>query len=259
MNSYPTRPSAGRFDRGEIDADGNERAAFRYNRAGAGAYGSASGGGAQGFPGGFGGRTAGGASPEFVDFGDLFANFTGQQRQPRGPTKGEDQRYRLSVDFMEAVAGPSKRVGLSDGRTIDIQVPAGTEEGQTLRLRGQGNEGTGGAAKGDVLVEIGVRPHPFFRRDGNDIQLELPITIQEAILGGKVDVPTIAGSVRLTIPEGASSGRVLRLKGKGVAGRGDQLVTLKIVMPEKIDEQLKTAVRAWSEAHPYDPRGNLHS
>ena len=143
-------------------------------------------------------------------------------------------RYTLEVDFLEAVSGANKRVTLPGGGTLDLNVPAGVADGQVLRLKGKGQRGAGGAEAGDALVEIRVRPHPQFKRDDDDILLDVPITIDEAVLGGKIEVPTVSGRVQLTMPKGTSSGRVFRLKGKGVksAGRseaGDQLVTVRIV------------------------------
>ena len=140
---------------------------------------------------------------------------------------------------------------------LDVKIPAGLADGQTLRLRGKGGEGIGGGPAGDALVTVGVAPHPFFRREGDDILVELPITLDEAVLGGKVEVPTIDGRVALTVPKGASSGQVLRIRGRGVkrgGGRGDQLVTLKVVAPPAVDDELEAFFRRWREGHAYDPR-----
>lgn len=259
-----------KFDRGEIDEDGRERPPFGY-----GAGGQWSGRGAR--PGGDGyqtySRTYGNAGPQggasFEDLGDIFADlFGGGRRGPgsgpgaggfggpgmggagmggAGMARGRDQRYRLEVEFLDAVNGATKRVTMPDGKTLDIVVPAGLEDGQTLRLRGQGEKGPGGA--GDVYVEIKVKPHETFERDGADIHVELPVTLKEAVLGGKVTAPTVAGDVSVSIPKNSSSGAVLRLKGRGApdgkGGRGDQYVKLKIVLPEGGDAELEAFVKGW--------------
>jgi DnaJ-class molecular chaperone len=168
-------------------------------------------------------------------------------------------RYTLEVDFLEAATGAKKRVTMPDAGVLDLTVPEGVSDGQVLRLKGKGSAGMGGSEPGDALVEIKVRPHPQFRRNGDDIALDLPITIDEAVLGAKIEVPTVSGRVQLTIPKGTSSGRVFRLKGKGVhnvsAGRtGDQLVSLRIVLPDKIDDKLAYFLSEWRQSHRYDPR-----
>ena len=236
-----------RFDRGEIDAQGEPRRHARQAR--------------QGQP--FGGRRGPAGPAPDVGISDIFAELFGTgQRGPRaGPTfeaRGQDMRYTLEVDFLEAVNGTRKRVTLPEGGMLDLVVPEGVADGQTLRLKGKGGPGIGGGEPGDALVEIKVRPHPQFRREGDDILLDLPITIDEAVLGAKVDVPTISGRVQLIIPKGTSSGRILRVKGKGVVNRstrhtGDQLVTVRIVLPEKIDDQLSYFFAEWRQKHAYDP------
>ena len=160
-------------------------------------------------------------------------------------------RYRLEVDFLDAAAGAKKRVTMPDGRTLDLAIPAGLDDGQTLRLRGQGERGPAGA--GDVYVEVHVKPHALFERKGNDIYVEAPISLKEAVLGGKITAPTIAGDVSLTVPKNTSSGTVLRLRGRGVAkGKnapaGDQYVKLKIVLPEGGDKELEEFVKRWKGA-----------
>lgn len=233
------------YDRGEIDARGEPRRdAFRHYargaRAGAGA-------GAGGFD-------------EF-GFGDIFNDFFGGSRAgARGgfAVKGHDVRYTLDVDFVEAVEGVVKRVTLPGGGPLDLNVPAGVADGQVLRLKGKGGRGLGGAEPGDALIEIRVRPHPQFRREGDDLLIEVPITIDEAVLGAKVEVPTVTGRVQLTIPKGTSSGRVFRLKGKGVksAGKaeaGDELVTVRVVLPEVIDDSLAYFFSEWRQKNKYDP------
>lgn len=232
------------YDMGEIDATGEPRRAQARAHAGA--------------RGGHGGADAG----DF-GFGDIFSDLFGRDRTGRGgergfTTRGQDVRYSLEVDFLEAVTGAKKRVTLPGGGTLDLNVPEGVTDGQVLRLKGKGAAGQRGAEAGDALVEIKVRPHPHFQRVGDDVLLELPITIDEAVLGAKVEVSTASGRVQVTIPKGTSSGRVLRLKGKGVKNLstgtvGDQLVTVRIVLPHTIDEQLSYFFSEWREKHKYDP------
>ncbi len=239
------------YDRGEIDARGDPRhAGFRQYARGARA-----GAGAGAGPGGF---------DEF-GFSDIFSDiFGGVGRGAAGgartnfTSKGQDVRYTLEVDFLEAALGATKRVTLPGGGMLDLNVPAAVTDGQVLRLKGKGQRGVGGAEAGDALVEVRVRPHPQFKREDDDILLEVPITIDEAVLGAKVEVPTISGRVQLSIPKGTSSGRVFRLKGKGVksAGRaepGDQLVSVKIVLPENIDDTLAYFFSEWRQKNRYDP------
>jgi DnaJ-class molecular chaperone len=232
------------YDRGEIDGRGDPRhAGFRqYRGARAGA-------------------TAGGGGFDEFGFGDIFSDIFGGQRgagRSNFVSKGHDVRYTLEVDFIEAAAGATKRVTLPGGGTLDLNVPEGVTDGQVLRLKGKGQRGAGGSEPGDALVEIRVRPHALFKREDDDILLEVPITIDEAVLGAKVEVPTISGRVQLTVPKGTSAGRVFRLKGKGVksAGRteaGDQLVTVKIVLPETIDDTLAYFFSEWRQKNRYDP------
>ena len=175
--------------------------------------------------------------------------------------RGQDQRYQLSVSFIEAALGASRRLTLPDGRTLDVTIPAGLESGQTLRLRGQGAAGWNGGPPGDALIEVEVADHPFFERDGDDIQLELPVTAGEAALGAKVAVPTPAGPVNLSIPRHSDSGRQLRLRGRGIpahAGRpaGALYVTLRVVLGTP-DEALEQALAAFYERKPLDPRAHM--
>jgi len=167
----------------------------------------------------------------------------------------------MEVDFLDAINGGTRQVTLSDGHTLEIRIPPGARDGQTLRLRGKGSAGEGGAEAGDALVELHIRPHSFFRREGDDIRLDLPITLNEAVLGGKVKVPTPAGPVMATVPENSSSGRTLRVKGKGVprrnGTRGDVYATLKIVLPERPDTELKTFVAGWSVGKRFNPRKGM--
>ena len=234
-----------RFDRGEIDGDGNPTspvgAGFSGARGAAGAGGFRS----QGFEsdgvdmsdifeGLFGGRGGGGGG---------FASGFGR-RQP--PPKGANTAYRLRVPFVDAAALAPQRITLADGKTIDLKLPAGVEDGTQMRLSGKGEEGPGGA--GDAIITIEVTPHRYFTRDGDDVRLDLPVTLSEAVKGGPVKVPTVEKAVMLTIPAGSSSGKVLRLKGKGfhkkAGGRGDQLVTLMVDVPAD-DAALKAFVESW--------------
>jgi len=242
-------PKRARFDRGEIDANGTE---IRQNPfAGARRPGGGFGGGARG------------ESFAFDDLSDVFGGIFGERgRGPFGgggvPSQGEDLRYTLEVDFVDAVTGAKKRLNLPGGKTLDVTIPAGITDGQTIRLRGQGAVGHGGPA-GDALIEVKVRPHPQFQREGRDIHLDLPISLAEAVLGGKAEAPTVSGPVTLTIPKGANTGTRLRLKGKGVPASkrepaGDQYVTLKVVLPKKIDPELEEFVKAWAAKHPSNPR-----
>ena len=235
------------FDRGEIDARGDARyPGFRqYARGNARAGAGASAGGYEEF-----------------GFGDIFSDFFGAGGARAGArgfaAKGQDVRYTLEVDFLEAAAGATKRVTLPGGGTLDLNVPAGVSDGQVLRLKGKGGRSAGAGEPGDALIEVHVRPHPQFRREGDDILVDLPVTIDEAVLGAKVEVPTISGRVQVSIPKGTSSGRVLRLKGKGirVAGRpepGDQLVTVRIVLPDTIDDSLAYFFSEWRQKNRYDP------
>ncbi|WP_300554266.1 DnaJ C-terminal domain-containing protein [Maricaulis sp.] len=209
-------------------------------------------------------RTGGGRGFEDI-FSDLFTDFgggAGQQQQQQQRSKGEDVRQSLKLDFMQAAQGGKHRVVLPGGRSVDVAVPAGAAEGQVLRLRGQGHPSRVGGQPGDVLIEITVAEHKFFSRDGQDVRLDLPITLKEAALGAKVRVPTIDGMVDVRVPAGASSGGLLRLRGKGFAGsggkRGDQIIRLMVALPER-DEALQEFLQTWSPPSGYNPRKGLQS
>ena len=230
------------FDAGEIDASGAaKRRGWRSHAAGPGA-----------------GRRTGTPFGDNVD--DILAELLRRKERGRAqtagkPFRGADIRHALTVPFVEAAAGATKRVTLISGRTVEVRIPPGTTDGQTLRLKGQGNAGDGDA--GDAFIDLKVESHPFFTRRDLDILVELPISVQEAVLGGKVTVPTIDGKVTLSVPPDSNTGAVLRLKGKGIAGaggtRGDQLVTLKVVLPDR-DGEFKALVEKWGPRHGYDPR-----
>jgi DnaJ-class molecular chaperone len=234
----------GQYDRGEIDANGEQRRTYQRAHSGAGARG--------------GGARAG----EEFGFSDIFSDLFGAGRRGEGAsgfgTRGRDVRYTLEVDFLEAATGAKKRVTMPDGGVLDIAVPEGVADGQTLRLKGQGSPSPRGSEAGDALVEIKVRTHAQFKRAGDDIVLEVPITIDEAVLGAKIEVQTISGRVQVAMPKGTSSGRVFRLKGKGVrntttGNTGDQLVSVRIVLPETIDSELSYFMQEWRQKHPYNP------
>ena len=242
-----------RFDRGEIDADGNERGpAF--------GGGNPFGGGA----GPFGGRAGGGRGGQASDIGDIFADLFGQSGGPRsrGPRaqRGRDVRYRLAVDFLEAARGATKRVTMQDGKPIDVNIPAGLRDGQTLRLRGRGQPGVAGGPPGDVFVEVSVRDHPAFKVNGDDLTVEVPITLREAVLGGKVAVPTPTGTVTIRVPANTSSGASFRLRGRGLPNQktsksGDLIARTLIKLPEKLDPALVRLMREEDEED--DPRASL--
>lgn len=246
-----------KFDRGEIDATGAERPDRQYYRQYADAPENP--------------YRSGPRFDENAEAADIFAEFMRQQQQGGGrrsahgfSAPGPDHRYALEVSFLDAVKGGSTIITLPDGSTLDVKIPQGTADGQTIRLRGKGGPGIGGGPAGNALVSLSVGTHPIFRRDENDIAVTLPITLDEAILGGKVQVPTIDGTVNLNIPKGASSGQILRLRGRGVkiAKRdqpGDQLVELRIVTPPEIDDELAEFMENWRQKNAYDPRKGMTS
>ena len=257
-----------RYDRGEIDEDGNPRMPFGGGFGGGG-YGG--GGSRPGSSGGFDGHP-GGFSADAADLSDLFEGLFGAAAQgrrgagssgpfggfgrARAPQKGADVAYRLKVPFVDAACLKEQRVTLSGGRTIDLKLPKGVEDGTKIRLAGQGQEAPGG--RGDAIVTIEVTPHPFFTREGKNIRLTLPVTLKEAVLGGKIKVPTPEGPVMLTIPKDSSSGKLLRIKGRGFTGkdgaRGDQLVQLAIDIP-KDNEELHKFAAEWQDGG--NPRASL--
>ena len=194
------------------------------------------------------GGTAGGFDFSSLFGDDIMSQFTGGGRRSyrySGPQKGQDYAYTMNVDFLDAAAGAEKAISLN-GKNINVKIPAGTESGQTLRLKGLGASSPNGGENGDVLITVNVNPHPYFKTDGLNVLLELPISIKEAVLGAKITVPTIGGKVKVTVPPYASSGEKLRLKGKGIKaknGQGDEIITLKIVTPRAPDEKLEQALK----------------
>jgi DnaJ-class molecular chaperone len=242
----------GKYDRGEIDASGQERPQQQYYREYAGGPEGARYHSSAGFE----------DIGAFSDlFGEMFGGAAGMRGGRRGggqfSMRGQDAQYHLDISYLDAVNGTKQRITLPDGGTLDVTIPAGVSEGQVLRLKGKGMPGLGEGPPGDALVEVGVKPHPVFKREGNDIVVDLPISFDEAVLGGKVEVPTIGGRVAATVPAGSNTGQTLRLKGRGVKGKGDQLVKLTVMMPETVDDDLKSFAEEWRKTHAYDPRGKL--
>ncbi|MDQ7250955.1 DnaJ C-terminal domain-containing protein [Dongia sedimenti] len=240
-----------KFDAGEIDDQGNPR--------GFSGWGNAAGRGGAGAGARRGPRAAdAGVDDAFAD--DLFRDFfnfgRGGGQRAGVKMRGADVTYKAEVAFLEAARGAKKRLTLSDGKTLDITIPPGTMDGQSLRLKGQGLPGQGGAPNGDAYVEIGVAPHAYFEREGSDILLECPISLGEAVLGGQITVPTIDGNVSLKVPKGSNTGTQLRLKGKGVPDpkgvRGDQYVRFVVVLPRQMDSELEQSVERWAKTHGAD-------
>ena len=238
-----------RYDSGEIGSDGQQRQQYRYEYAGGARRPGAGGSGFEGFS---------------FDADDLFSDLFGQMRNrgraQGGVGRGADRTYKITVDFIDAAKGATRRIGMPDGKKLDIKIPPGIEDGQQIRLKGLGHPGAGGMPAGDALVEVTVTPHEHFRREGDDIHIDLPISLDEAVLGAKIAVPTIDGTVNMTIPKNADSGRTLRLRGKGIArksgkDRGDQYVRLEIVLPEEPDAELESLIEKWARKHSYNVRG----
>lgn len=236
-----------KYDRGEIDADGREQ--FRAPPGGGGRSGGFGGFGGSGGRGGF----------EDIDLEELFGAFGGGGRTAGrggfGGGKGQDVRATLDISLEDAIAGTTRRIQFSDGRMLDVAIPKGASEGQVIRLKGQGAPGRGGQA-GDALIELRIQPHPVFKRDGADLTMDLAVSVPDAVLGGKIQVPTPEGAVMMTIPKGSNSGKVLRLKARGAyAGgkRGDLLAKLVVTLPETPDDELTRFATEWREKRPYKP------
>jgi DnaJ-class molecular chaperone len=228
-----------KFDRGEIDASGSERPRHGYYRD----FRSGEANNPSASDGGF---------ADFADADDILSEIFGRGGRSTMRMRGSDVHYRLDLDFLDAVNGARRSVTLPDGSVLDVNIPPGTRDGQILRLRGKGRPGIGDGPPGDALIEVQVQPHPLFTREGDDIHLDLPIPLRDAVLGGKMKVPTPTGSVTMTIPKWTNTGKRLRLKGKGVprrdGGRGDEYVTLKIVLPERPDPELEKFIASWRPA-----------
>ena len=242
-----------KFDRGEIDADGRETMrGFNGDPGGRGFYS----GGAPG------GGSFGGGSFEGVDLNDIFGEILGGRagggaRGFGGPSKGVDVRGKADIDLEQAIKGGKTRLSFSDGRTIDVNIPKGASDGQSLRLKGQGAPGRAGP--GDALIELAVRPHPVFKREGDSLVMDLPVSVPDAVLGAKVEAPTPDGPVTLTVPKGSNAGSTLRLKGRGLpdprtGARGDLLARLQIVLPDAPDTDLQAFAETWRKDRPYAPK-----
>ena len=253
-----------KFDAGEIDVDGRETGRGGF---GGGAGGSPFGGGFNRGGGGF-QRGGAGEGPE-IDLNDLFGDILGRNRGAGAGSgaggggfgggfspKGADVRARLDIDLEEAIKGGKKRVAFSDGRTIDVTIPTGAQEGQTLRLKGQGSPGRGG--QGDALIELAIKPHPIYRPENGALVMDLPVSVPDAVLGGKVEAPTPDGPVTLTVPKGSNTGAKLRLKGRGLADakgvRGDLFARLVVTLPDAPDAELEKFAEAWRRERPYSPK-----
>jgi DnaJ-class molecular chaperone len=227
-----------RFDRGEIDASGQERPAQHFYRdfadGGGHAYSSDAG------------------FADFADTEDIISEIFGRQGRANVRMRGSDVRYHLPLSFLDAINGGKQQLQLPDGSSLEVSIPPGIQDGQVLRLRGKGRPGVNGGPSGDALIEIEVQPHPVFKRKGNDIQVELPIPLADAVLGGKISVPTPTGPVTMKVPKWSNTGAVLRLKGKGVPrddnARGDEYVTLKVMLPDKPDPELERLIAQWRSA-----------
>jgi DnaJ-class molecular chaperone len=245
-----------KFDAGEIDADGRETARA-YSQ------GPFDAGGGNPFGGGdFGGQAGGfrSASFEGVDLndilGEMFNRGGGAGRGGGFASRGADARAQLDIDLEEAINGAKMRLPFSDGRVLDVTIPKGVAHGQVLRLKGQGAPGRAGP--GDALIEIGIRPHPVYRQEGDQLVMDLPVSVPDAVLGGKVEAQTPDGPVSLNVPKGSNSGRTLRLKGRGLSdgqgGRGDLLARLVVTLPDSSDADLEAFAESWRTERPYTPR-----
>jgi DnaJ-class molecular chaperone len=256
------------FDRGEIDAEGKPRHPG-FEGFGAGGPGrrahAGAGPGFEGFEFNFGGGRPG-AAPGGFDASDIFGDLFGAGgRRARGaappPTRGEDLAANVTVSLNEAVNGGASRVTLATGRTLEVTIPPGMEDGKQIRLKRQGHQSLAGGEPGDAIITVKIARHPYFRVEGRDLRLDLPVTLYEAVLGGKVNAPTLDGAVELAVPPGSNGGRTLRLRGKGLpnpnGGAGDLLVTLRIVLPDESDAELANLMRKWESQKPYNPRSDL--
>jgi DnaJ-class molecular chaperone len=239
-----------RYDRGEIDESGAERPRYQYRSYAEGAEGR---------------KYQPEGEMDLSDLEDLFAAFgsarAGGRRGGAGfRARGADRQFTMTIDFVEAATGGKKRLALSPEEWLDVTIPAGITDGQVLRLRGKGGPGFGGGPVGDALIEVHVAPHPLFRRDGDNINLELPVSLAEAVLGARVTVPTVTGPVTMTIPKGSDTGTQLRLRGKGIQRRrnpGDQYVILKVVIGRAADPALAEFLEKWAPQHPFDAREGM--
>ena len=234
-----------RFDNGEIDASGVERPQQHFYRD------FATSDHAQPY-------TNNSGYADFMDADDALAELLRRSERARANRRGQDLHYHLPIEFVESITGANKRLTLPDGGTLDVTIPPGLVDGQTLRLRGKGAPGAGTGGPGDALIEIEVLPDRRFTREGDDISLEVPISLSEAVLGGRIRVPTPTGDVTMTAPKGSNTGTTMRLKGKGAprrgGGYGDQFVKLKVVLPKTPDPELEAFVANWGTGKTFDPR-----
>jgi DnaJ-class molecular chaperone len=243
------------FDRGEIDAEGRPKAPqFDGFQAGGGA------GGFRNFHFDFGGGADPGQGIDPDIFAEMFGG--GMRSRAKAPQRGDDVAVSVQVPLAQVATGGEVRVSLPTGKTLDVAVPLGFEDGKTIRLRGQGEAGARNGPPGDALVTLRYAPHPLFKVEGRDLRLDLPIALYEAVLGAKVRAPTLSGAVEITVPAGTSSGRLMRLRGKGLPGAGDAAagdlyLNLRITLPAEGDEALAELMRKWRDERPYDPREGM--
>lgn len=235
-----------RFDAGEIDASGAERPPRQnYYRDYAGGQAEHPYADASGYA-------------DFMDGDDIFADLLRRGQKARANRPGEDMHYHLEIGFADSIAGATRRITLPDGATLDVKIPPGLVSGQTIRLKGKGAPGFGTGGPGDALIQVEVLPDPRFVRDGDDITIELPISLSEAVLGERVRVPTATGAVTMAVPKNSNTGTTLRLKGKGApkrgGGFGDQFVKLKVVLPNTPDPELEAFVSGWEKGKSFNPR-----
>lgn len=234
-----------RFDAGELDETGAERPQHHYYRD----FAHSDGGHPYMDTSGF---------ADFMDSDDAFADLLRRSQRSRANRRGEDLHYTLPISFVESITGASKRLTLPDGGTLDVTIPAGLVDGKILRLKGKGAPGAGKGGRGDALIQVEVLPDPRFQRDGDNISIELPISLNEAVLGGKIRVPTPTGDVSMSIPKGSNTGTTLRLRGKGApqrgGGHGDEFVKLKIVLPKHLDPDLEAFLSNWTAGRDFNPR-----
>lgn len=250
----------GQFDRGEIDAEGKPR--FQgFEGAGAGFGGARPGGGFEHFEFNMGGGRPGGFDPSDL-FADLFGAKARGARARSPQHKGEDVTLQVAISLQDSIKGTRTKVTLPTGKTLEVTIPEGVEDGRQIRLKGQGMAGRAGGEAGDALITVKVAKHPFFKVEGRDLRLELPVTIYEAVLGAKLQIPTLDGAVEMSIPPHSNGGRTMRLRGKGLPARtglaaGDLLVNLRIVMPDTPDHDLENEMRRLKADKPYDPRKGM--
>ena len=239
-----------RFDNGEIDATGAERPQHHYYRD----FATSDEGHRYANSSGF---------ADYMDTDDAFAELLRRGQRARANRRGQDLHYTVPIDFVDSIKGADKRLTLPDGSSLDVKVPPGLVDGQVIRLNGKGAPGAGKGGPGDALIEVEVLPDRRFTRDGDDISIELPVSLTEAVLGGKIRVPTPTGDVQLAVPKGSNTGTTLRLRGKGAprrgGGQGDQFVKLKVVLPKSPDPELEAFVSNWEKGKEFNPRADRTS